>query len=146
MLAGLTACFFSCTLNYGIILLEEDDEDQLTRPEMWALYFKYVDDTKKRDKINRIIAKEEGLAMASSMLQKLAQDDAARTAILSIEKAQLDQDNLIYQAEKRGELKGELKNAIKTVKAMAEHGDELSYISTITKLPLEKIEEILKQG
>lgn len=43
--------------------------------------------------------------MANSMLQKLAQDDAALIAILSIEKALLDQDNLIYQAEKRGELK-----------------------------------------
>lgn len=96
--------------------------------------------------------------MASSLLQKLAQEDAERVTLLSIEKAELDQRNLIHQAYKEGYQegyqkgyqegyqKGYQKSTIRMLKNMAEQGMELSLMSTFTKLSIVQIEEILAQN
>lgn len=88
--------------------------------------------------------------MASSLLQKLAQEDAERVTLLSIEKAELDQRNLIHQAYKEGYQegyqKGYQKSTIRMLKNMAAQGIELSLMSTFTKLSIVQIEEILAQN
>lgn len=84
--------------------------------------------------------------MASSLLQKLAQEDAERVTLLSMEKAELDQRNLIHQAYKEGYQKGYQKSTIRMLKNMAEQGMELSLMSTFTKLSIVQIEEILAQN
>lgn len=84
--------------------------------------------------------------MTSSLLQKLAQEDAERVTLLSMEKAELDQRNLIHQAYKEGYQKGYQKSTIRMLKNMAEQGMELSLMSTFTKLSIVQIEEILAQN
>lgn len=138
---GRTKIFFiELTKLQGIL---DKPEEQLTRPEMWALYFKYVDDTRKRDKINRMIAKEEGLAMASDMLRKLAKDDAARVTLLSLEKAQLDQSDLIYQARKEGIQEGSKEKEIEMIHALNKQGVDLNVIAAAARLPVDEVLEIL---
>jgi len=41
--------------------------EEMTDAELWAVFFQYLTDIKKRSKINEIINHEEGIAMAATM-------------------------------------------------------------------------------
>lgn len=151
-LDGRTCIYFLELTKLGR-LLEKPTQD-LSRAEMWALYIKYVDDTKKRDIINQMIQKEAGLAMASTTLQKLAEDDAARVTLLSIEKAELDRESQLYYAKQKGiEIGREEGVQIgresgyrDLLQSMRETGMTLEAIAKATKLDPAKIQELLSQA
>ena len=68
----------------------EKPEDKMSFQEHWAVYFKYLTDKSKREKINKIIELNEGIAMASEALLTITEDEKARFRQLSEEKRQLD--------------------------------------------------------
>jgi predicted transposase/invertase (TIGR01784 family) len=50
----------------------------MSAQEMWAIFFRYMADKSKRDKLNEIIGRKEGIKMAANMLYEISQDEQAR--------------------------------------------------------------------
>ena len=89
----------------------EKPTEKMSLKEQWAVYFKYLTDKRRRSKINEILEKEEGIAMASKVLMTISKDEAERFRLMSEEKYQLDmQSKMVYAkrlAMKEGLRKGE---------------------------------------
>jgi len=67
---------------------------ELTDIECWLLFFKYAADKSKRDMLNKIMEKEEGVSMATQILQTISKDERERS---------LYQSHLIYELDQRSE-------------------------------------------
>jgi hypothetical protein len=52
----------------------EKSTREMTAPEHWAVYFRYLTDKAKRRKINEILELEEGIAMASEVLMTISKE------------------------------------------------------------------------
>jgi len=83
--------------------------------ENWAVYFRYLTDREKRQKINKILEKEEGIAMASEVLIKISKDEKERARLLSEYKYQVDMQSKLVHAEREGIKKGEQKGEQKGI-------------------------------
>jgi len=81
----------------------------MSAQESWAVYFQYLTDREKRMKINEILKKEEGIAMASEVLINISKDEIERARLTSELKYELDTKSQLIYAEKKGEQKGEKK-------------------------------------
>lgn len=88
------------------------------------------------------IGTKAGIVMTHDELVKLAKEDAARVTLLSLEKARLDQSDLIYQARKEGAEQ----NKIKMVHAFAKQGVALDIMAAAAELPVEKVKELLNEN
>jgi hypothetical protein len=60
-----------------------------------------------REKINEIVAREEGIAMASEVLLDISRDEVERVRLMSEYKYQLDIQSKLVHAERQGMKKGE---------------------------------------
>jgi predicted transposase/invertase (TIGR01784 family) len=76
---------------------------EMTAAERWAFYFRYITDREKRDKINEIIAFEEGIEMASEVLMTISRDEAERARLMSEYKYELDTQSRVAYARQDGE-------------------------------------------
>jgi predicted transposase/invertase (TIGR01784 family) len=63
-------------------------------------------DKRKRDKINEVIANEEGIAMASEVLISISKDEVERARLMSEYKYVVDLQSKVVQAEREGIQKG----------------------------------------
>jgi predicted transposase/invertase (TIGR01784 family) len=90
----------------------EKPTEEMTAPEHWAVYFRYLRDRSKRKKINEILGFEEGIAMASKVLMTISQDEIERARLMSEYKYQLDTQSKIVHA-KRENTKEIARNALK---------------------------------
>jgi predicted transposase/invertase (TIGR01784 family) len=70
--------------------------------ELWAVYFRYLTDKGKRKKINEIIAREEGIAMASEVLITISKDEIERARLMSEYKYEVDTQSKVVQAKREG--------------------------------------------
>ena len=93
----------------------EKPEDEMSFQEHWAVFFKYLTDKSKRDKINKIIELNEGIAMASEALLTITEDEKARFRQLSEEKYELDRQNDLFTAEQKGMQEGMQKGEQKII-------------------------------
>ena len=75
---------------------------KMSNPERWAVFFEYLTDRSKRGKINEIVAQEEGIAMASSVLMTVSRDEEERARIMRDEKIELDYQSYMSWAKKEG--------------------------------------------
>ena len=66
----------------------------------------YLTDRKKREKINKILKREEGIAMAGEELIRISRDDRERARLLSEWKYILDTQSMKVSAERKGLKKG----------------------------------------
>jgi hypothetical protein len=64
--------------------------ESMSVQEYWGIFFRYLTDKSKRCKINEIIDKEEGIAMASEVLQEFTKDEIEYFHKISKEKYELD--------------------------------------------------------
>jgi hypothetical protein len=55
-----------------------------------AFFFRYLTDKGKREKINEVVAREEGIAMASEVLINISRDEVERARLMSEYKYELD--------------------------------------------------------
>ena len=82
----------------------------MSSAEHWAVFFQYLTDKAKREKINQIIECQEGIAMASDVLVAFTKDEIEYFHQESKLKYELDvQSKLVYakrQAEKKGRDEG----------------------------------------
>jgi len=74
----------------------------MSTPESWAFYFAYLTDKKKRSKINEILEREEGIAMASKVIMNISKDEIERARITSELKYELDTKSKLVEAKLEG--------------------------------------------
>ena len=84
----------------------EKPEDEMSFQEHWAVFFKYLTDKSKREKINKIIELNEGICMASEVLLTITEDEKARFRKLSKEKYELDRQSDLAIAKFEGKEEG----------------------------------------
>ena len=80
----------------------EKPAEEMNPAEHWAVFFEYLTDKKRRDKINEIIAYQEGIAMASEVLITISKDERERAWLESQLKYELDNQSKITHAKKEG--------------------------------------------
>ena len=115
--------------------------------ETWAVFFQYLTDKGKRRKINEIVQREGGIAMASEAIINITQEDREWARQLSEEKYVLDMQSMRVTAKREGRKEGRevglvegraegLKEAAKKLKA---HGVSIEIIIQSTGLSNEEI-------
>jgi predicted transposase/invertase (TIGR01784 family) len=119
----------------------------MSGPEQWGIYFRYLTDKRKREKINEIIECEEGIAMASEVLLSVSRDEIERARLNSELKYELDtQSRITYarqqglqEGELKGKLEGELKGKLEIAKSALKMGMSVEDIIRLTGLTHEEI-------
>jgi len=95
---------------------------EMSGPELWAVYFKYLQDGKMRGKINEILEQEEGIAMASKVLLEISRDEVERARLMSEYKYELDMQSRLVDAKRqaRQEVAKEIVDLLKSGKSPEE--------------------------
>jgi vacuolar-type H+-ATPase subunit H len=76
---------------------------EMSAAERWAYYLRNVADKGKRERVNEIIAAEEGIRMANNVLMNISRDDAERARLISEFKYELDTRSRLVAARNRVE-------------------------------------------
>ena len=84
----------------------DKDPSMLEPREAWAVFFQYLTDRGKRVKINEILKKEEGIAMAGETLITITDDERERLRLMSEEKYILDKQSDEVYARRKGRAEG----------------------------------------
>ena len=79
---------------------------EMSPAEHWAVFFQYLTDKAKREKINQIIECQEGIAMASEALAGFTKDEIEYYHQISKEKYELGMQSMRAYERKQGEKKG----------------------------------------
>jgi predicted transposase/invertase (TIGR01784 family) len=106
--------FISLNGKSRIITLELSKLDEIiekptcdmSEQESWAVYFRYLTDKGKRQKINEILVQKEGIAMASEVLINISKDEIERARLNSELKYELDIQSRFTHAERKGRTQG----------------------------------------
>ncbi len=90
--------------------------DELTNVEMWAIFLRYASDKDKRGILHKILEREDGVKMATQILEEISKDEKERM---------LYESQLLYEADSEAELRyahriGMEKGKIETVIGMIE--------------------------
>jgi predicted transposase/invertase (TIGR01784 family) len=80
--------------------------EEMTNAELWAVFFQYLTDPEKRDKIIEIINQEEGIAMAVDTLINITKDDVEFARMTTLIKSELDWRSGMADAENKGRREG----------------------------------------
>jgi len=80
--------------------------EEMTDAELWAVFFQYLTDLKKRSKINEIINHEEGIAMAVKTLGTFTQKEIDYIRESTRLKSELDWQSHMTNAKLKGLRKG----------------------------------------
>ena len=108
--------------------------EEMTPVEMWAIFFKFVDDKSKRELLNKIIEAREGIQMAVEMLSTISKDEHERARMLSRMKFWNDYESDVICAVK--------KEKIEIARKMLKRGVKPEYIAEDTELSLTTIQEL----
>jgi len=81
--------------------------DDMTSKERWAIFIRYSPDKEKRELVNEILRREEGIAMAGQVLLSISKDEIERAQLLSEYKHVVDQQSKVVNAMQKGERIGE---------------------------------------
>jgi predicted transposase/invertase (TIGR01784 family) len=115
---------------------------EMAAAERRAFYFRYITDKDKRDKINEIIAFEEGIEMASEVLMTISRDEIERARLLSEYKYEIDTQSRIATALKKGEQTGEQRKALEIARNMKSLGITTDQIARATGLSYDVITKL----
>jgi predicted transposase/invertase (TIGR01784 family) len=114
----------------------------MTSPELWGVFFQYLQDKSKRDIINEILELEEGIAMASEVLMTISRDDVERARLMSELKYELDTQSRLVNAERKGLAKGHAEGKLEIARNLKKMGLSVSQIAEGTGLATETIEQL----
>ena len=78
--------------------------DDMSYQELWAVFFRYLNDPAMRAKINQIAKREEGIKMAGTVLLNISRNEAERARLESEYKAEVDLQSKLGGAERKGRL------------------------------------------
>jgi len=113
--------------------------EEMTSLEMWAVFFRYVQDVNHRELINRIISVKKEIAMAAELLMSISKDQEERARFMSRKKFETDLTSNLLTAEARGEARGEIRGRLAVAAKMKEEGIEMSVIMKVTGLSLKEV-------
>jgi predicted transposase/invertase (TIGR01784 family) len=119
---------------------------EMSSPELWAVYFKYLRDSRMREKINEIIEREEGIAMASEVLLEISKDEVERVRLMSEYKYELDMQSRLVdakrQAREEGLEEGRQSVNLENAQKMKGLGISVENICAVTGFSAETIEKL----
>jgi hypothetical protein len=110
----------------------------MSRSEQWGIFFRYLKDKSRREKINEVMAIEEGIAMASEVLLRISRDEAERVRLMSEYKYVVDTQSKVVQAEREGAHT----KALEVGRKLKSWGIAAEQIAEATGLALEQIAEL----
>jgi len=95
---------------------------EMSSAEHWAVFFQYLTDKAKREKINQIIECQEGIAMASEVMLAFTKDEIEYFHQESKLKYELDMQSKIGYAKQQARLEGrqDVINLLKSGKSLEE--------------------------
>jgi len=112
--------------------------NDMTNAEQWAVFFQYLTEVEKRDKIIDIINKEEGIAMAVETLSNITKDEIEYARMTTLIKSELDWNSRVASAKNRGRNEANLDIARK----MKNAGRPFNEIMEFTELSMETIAQL----
>ena len=80
--------------------------EEMTDLEKWAIFFRYADSERSREKVNEVIASKEELQMAGEMLMSISKDERECAVFRSRRMYQTDLMSNLATAEDRGLRRG----------------------------------------
>jgi predicted transposase/invertase (TIGR01784 family) len=116
--------------------------EEMTNAELWAVFFQYLTDEEKRDKIIEIINRKEGIAMAVETLVNITQDEIEYARMCNLIKSELDWRSGMVNAKREGLAEGRSEEKLEIARKMKAAGRSLSEIEEFTCLPPETIERL----
>ena len=114
--------------------LLEKPVNKLTPLEQWVIFFRYATDQSKRELLNKIIEREEGIKMAAQILENISMDKQERIAY---------EEQLIYELDQRSEMASTRKQALTEVaKGLKLDNIPFNIIIKNTGLTLQEVEAL----
>jgi predicted transposase/invertase (TIGR01784 family) len=128
----------------------EKPTKEMNAQEHWGVFFQYLTDKGKREKINEIIAYEEGIAMASEVLISISKDEAERFHLMSEYKYELDTQSRLVEAKREAKREGReegLDEGLEqgreiTARNLLGMGMSIEETARATELPVEKVRSL----
>ncbi|BED91699.1 MAG: PD-(D/E)XK nuclease family transposase [Candidatus Improbicoccus pseudotrichonymphae] len=126
------------------------DPDLMNDKEAWAIFFKYGEDIKNRDLINKIIKKERGVRMAASTLLTISKDEMIRDRIFQEKKKKQDAVSDRIDSLRKGRAEGiaigraemAIQKSVEIAKKMLRRNYKIEDIADDTGLSIQQIEEL----
>ena len=120
--------------------------EALVPQENWAIFFRYLTDKSKRNIINTILEREEGIAMASEVLVGFSKTEAEYLRRMSEDKYRLDMQSYMVQAKRQarqeGLQEGIEKKAVETARKMKADKMPMEQIIKYTNLTEKQINDL----
>jgi predicted transposase/invertase (TIGR01784 family) len=122
---------------------------EMSRMERWAVFFRYAADGERRELINELMDKEEGIGMAGEMLLTVTRKEIERARRETALKIKMDWTSYMSEARDeglaRGLAKGEAKarrEKLESARRLKSMGVPLDKIAAGLDLPPEDIEKL----
>ncbi len=80
----------------------EKPTNEMTKQELWGIFFKCTLDRDKRQVVNEILRLAEAIAMAGALLQTLSEDDHTRARLITEYKNAVDLQSKMVSARRKG--------------------------------------------
>jgi len=114
--------------------LLEKPVNKLTPLEQWVIFFRYATDQSKRELLNKIIEREEGIKMATQILENISMDKRERIAY---------EEQLIYELDQRSEVASARKQEAREIaKTLKTNNIPFDIIVNSTRLTLQEVETL----
>ena len=113
--------------------------EELTEIECWLIFFKYINDKSKKEKLTQILEKEEGINMAAQILQTISKDERERWLYESQLIHELDQRSAEESARLQGEMLGEVRTKREIIENLKLKNFPLDEISETIGVPVDEL-------
>jgi len=118
--------------------------------EKWGTFFTSASDESKKELLEQLTKSDEGINMASTLLERISQDEKERAIIFEREKILTDYYAGLASAEQKGQKEGIKigveegieQGLLQAAKTMKEKAFPIEDICDITGLPADKIEAL----
>ena len=119
---------------------------EMDSSEMWSIFFKYLTNKSKREKINEILEREGEIAMAADTLIHISRDEIEQARLTTELKNILDYQSGMVSAKREGRAEGHkegrLEEKLKIAQKMKSAGRSIVEIEEFTGLSSDVIQQI----
>jgi len=143
-----------CTKENIMILelskLDNPSTIEMDSIEKWGTFFTSASDETKKDLLEQLTKTDEGINMASTLLERISQDEKERAIIFEREKILTDYYAGLAYAELKGEkqgkiegiLEGKIEGKLEVASAMKVQGFAIEQICRLTGLSMDEVEDL----
>jgi predicted transposase/invertase (TIGR01784 family) len=128
----------------------EKPVSEMTNVEMWAVFFRYVTDKSKRDILNKIIDRKEGIKMAANVLDEISKSEEERIQYENELIFDLDFRSNMHggreegrrEGLQEGRQEGRQEKGIEIAKNLLKRGIPIEKISEDTGISVEELQKL----